>query len=71
MQTTELEAILEKKSDMRREAYDRRADQDDKKEVSKKAVARFMGHTWVNLRGCEGYALKLAFHASVFKGHVL
>ena len=42
MTTTELEVILEKKSEMRREAYDRRAAQENKKEVSQKAVERFM-----------------------------
>ncbi|MEE2643250.1 MAG: 5-formyltetrahydrofolate cyclo-ligase [Planctomycetota bacterium] len=37
-----LEAILEKKSLMRREAYDRRAAQENKKDVSQQAVKRFM-----------------------------
>ena len=38
----ELEKIMEKKSAMRREAYDRRAAQENKDEVSAKACERFM-----------------------------
>ena len=38
----ELEAIMERKNKMRREAYDRRNAQDNKDEVSAKAVARFL-----------------------------
>ena len=38
----ELEKIMEKKSGMRREAYDRRAAQENKDEVSAKACERFM-----------------------------
>lgn len=38
---TDLESILEKKSMMRREAYDRRAAQENKKEVSQQAVENF------------------------------
>ena len=38
----ELEAIMERKNKMRREAYDRRNAQENKDEVSAKAVARFM-----------------------------
>ena len=38
----ELEAILERKKEMRREAYDRRKAQTNKDEVSAQAVARFM-----------------------------
>lgn len=42
LNTTDLDRILEQKSAMRREAYDRRAAQDNKKEVSRRAVERFM-----------------------------
>ena len=38
----ELEAIMERKNKMRREAYDRRNAQENKDEVSAKAVANFM-----------------------------
>ena len=38
----ELEAIMERKNKMRREAYERRNAQDNKDEVSAKAVARFL-----------------------------
>jgi|TARA_B110000977_G_scaffold201462_1_gene296170 5-formyltetrahydrofolate cyclo-ligase len=38
----ELEAIMERKNKMRREAYDRRNAQDNKDEVSAQAVARFL-----------------------------
>ncbi len=38
----ELEAIMERKNKMRREAYDRRNAQENKDEVSAKAVKRFM-----------------------------
>jgi 5-formyltetrahydrofolate cyclo-ligase len=38
----ELEAIMERKNKMRREAYDRRNDQENKDEISAQAVARFM-----------------------------
>lgn len=38
----ELEAIMERKNKMRREAYDRRNAQENKDEVSAKAVERFM-----------------------------
>ena len=38
----ELEAIMERKNKMRREAYDRRNAQDNKDEVSAKAVASFL-----------------------------
>ena len=38
----ELEKIMEKKAGMRREAYDRRAAQENKDEVSAKACERFM-----------------------------
>ena len=38
----ELEKIMEKKSGMRREAYDRRAAQENKDEVSASACERFM-----------------------------
>ncbi|UCC55702.1 MAG: 5-formyltetrahydrofolate cyclo-ligase [Gammaproteobacteria bacterium] len=38
----ELEAIMERKGKMRREAYDRRNAQENKDEISAKAVARFM-----------------------------
>jgi len=38
----ELEAIMERKNKMRREAYDRRNAQENKDEVSAKAVARFL-----------------------------
>ena len=38
----ELEKIMEKKTGMRREAYDRRAAQENKDEVSAKACERFM-----------------------------
>ena len=42
METTELQTILEQKGEMRREAYDRRAAQENKKEVSQQAVERFL-----------------------------
>lgn len=42
MEAAELEEILEKKGEMRREAYDRRAAQENKNEVSVEAVNRFM-----------------------------
>ena len=38
----ELEAIMERKNKMRREAYDRRNAQENKDEVSAKAVANFL-----------------------------
>ena len=38
----ELEAIMERKNKMRREAYDRRNAQENKDEVSARAVKRFM-----------------------------
>ena len=38
----ELEAIMERKNKIRREAYDRCHAQDNKDEVSAKAVARFL-----------------------------
>ena len=41
-ETTDLEAVLEKKTKMRREAYDRRNAQEAKSEVSVKAVERFL-----------------------------
>ena len=42
MESTDLESILERKAEMRREAYDRRAAQEDKKAVSQQAVERFL-----------------------------
>ena len=38
----ELEKVMERKNKMRREAYDRRAAQENKEEVSAKACANFM-----------------------------
>lgn len=42
MESTELEALLEQKAQMRREAYDRRAAQENRNEVSRQAVERFL-----------------------------